>query len=261
MNELLSKIMPSQETTFNTTSFNNSSLLQDQKANQEKINELLEKSANAMICGPSCQRQKTIDSLKQKYIDAETNVKMGPAKVEETKKNYYTYSEGPTYYADMKERELKETVDKLAEMLKEAFNNEVSNAKTMNSYLNTAITNSERTIELLEYYKEENLKLEKELKNSSGDILTNDRKTYYETEATTRLKSWYSFFWYIYYLLVLVLLLAYFLATNDLSLPKKVIIFVAFLFYPYYISVIINSIWEKIMSIYNNLPKNVYNNL
>jgi hypothetical protein len=237
------------------------SLLQNQQLNQDKINDLLNKSAEALLCGPDCQKMKITDELKQKYLDAETNIQIAPIKLEQTKKNYYVYKEGRPFYDNMLEEELKQKAEKISELLGESFNEEVSSANTMNQYLNTALINSEYTSELFKKYTSDNQELKLQLRNSRGDILTNDRKTYYETEALTQLKLWYRFWWYIYYILILVFTIALFISPSQLTMIKKVVLFVLLIFYPYYIDYIVRWVQGLYMSIYNRLPKNVYNDL
>ena len=237
------------------------SLLQNQQLNQDKINDLLNKSAEALLCGPDCQKMKITDELKQKYLDAETNIQIAPIKLEQTKKNYYVYKEGRPFYDNMLEEELKQKAEKISELLGETFNEEVSSANTMNQYLNTALINSEYTSELFKKYTSDNQELKLQLRNSRGDILTNDRKTYYETEALTQLKLWYRFWWYIYYMLVIVFTIALFISPSQLTMIKKVVLFVLLIFYPYYIDYIVRWVQGLYMSIYNRLPKNVYNDL
>jgi hypothetical protein len=237
------------------------SLLQKQQINQAQINDLLNKSAEALLCGPDCQKMKITDELKQKYLDAETNIQTAPIKLEQTKKNYYVYKEGRPFYDNMLEDELKQKAEKISELLGESFNEEVSSANTMNQYLNTALINSEYTSELFKKYTSDNQELKLQLRNSRGDILTNDRKTYYETEALTQLKLWYRFWWYIYYILILVFTIALFVSPSQLTMVKKAVIFVLLIFYPYYVDYIVRWVQGLYMSIYNRLPKNVYNDL
>ena len=238
-----------------------SSLLQKQQINQDQINDLLNKSAEALLCGPDCQKTKLTDELKQKYLDAETNVQIAPTKLEQTKKNYYVYKEGRPFYDNMLEDELKQKAEKISELLGESFNEEVSSALTMNQYLNTALINSQYTSELFKKYSSENQELKLQLRNSRGDILTNDRKTYYETDALNQLQLWYRFWWYIYYILILVFTIALVVSPSQLTMIKKVVIFVLLLFYPYYIDYIVRWVQGIYKNIYNSLPKNVYNDL
>lgn len=236
-------------------------LLSNQQISQDKINALLEQSAQALICGPDCQKQKISEELKQKYLNAQTNLQTAPINLETTKKNYYIFSEGRPFYENMLEEELKQKADKIAELISESFNDEVSDALTMNQYYDTAIINSKYTKELLKDYSDKNQDIKLKLRNSHGDILTNDRKTFYETDALQSLQLWYKFWWYIYYLLVIVFIIAIIVSPSQLSFIKKSIILILLFFYPYYINYISNIVYSFYMSIYNIIPKNVYNNL
>jgi hypothetical protein len=239
----------------------NQSLLKQQQINQQRINELLNKSAEALVCGPTCQKMKITEELKQKYLDAQTNLQTAPIKLEETKKNYYIYSEGRTYYDNMNEKDLIEKSNQISKLLEENFNKEVSSANTMNLYLNTALTNSENTKQLLKEYLDKNQELKQILRDRHGDILTNDRKTYYETSALERLTLWYKFLWYIYYIFVIIFILAIFLSPSNLQWYIKLLIIILLVFYPYYINSIVTWLYNIWKSIVESIPKNVYNNL
>lgn len=236
-------------------------LLQRQLNAQDKINSLLETSAQSIMCGPDCQKDKTSNELKQQYLDAQTNKITAPIKLEESRKNYYVYTKGENYYNNMLEEELKNKAEKLSELISDSFNEEVANAKTMNQYYNTSLINSSYTKELLQEYSEKNSDLKLKLRDNQGDILTNDRKTYYESTALDRLKLWYTFWWYIYYIFVIIFLLAIFLSPSNLSIIVKLIILILLVFYPYYIDYLSNMIFTNLKNVYNSLPKSVYNNL
>ncbi len=236
-------------------------LLLNQRNAQEQINNLLEQSAQAMLCGPDCQKQKVSDELKQKYLNAQTALKTAPINLETTKKNYYVYTEGETTYNSMLETDLKQKAETISKLISDSFNDELSSTITMNKYYNTAVINSNYTKDLLNDYNEKNKELKLQLRDRRGDILTNDRKTYYENDALDSLKQWHRFWWYIYYLLVLVFLISIFLVNSQMTIGKKVIMSVLLIFYPYYIEFIVNKVYDFFSNIYKNLPKNVYNNL
>lgn len=259
----MDKLFSNIQQTFNEikNGSNKESLLGKQRITEQKINELLEKSSQSILCGPTCQKIKVTEELKQKYLDAETNIQTAPIKLEQSKKNYYIYSEGRPYYENMMEEELNEKAKKISELLVENFNDEVTNANTINTYLNIALINSENTKELLKQYLDENKLLKLKLRESHGDILTNDRKTYYEIDALNNLTLWYRLFWYIYYVLVIVLVSALILAPTELTIFKKILVVIIFIFYPYYINYINNFIYVLWTSILSRLPKNVYNDL
>jgi lipopolysaccharide export LptBFGC system permease protein LptF len=240
---------------------NQKKLLKKQQISQDKINKLLELSSQEFICGPDCQQQKISTELKQKYLDAQTNLQTAPINLENTKKNYYVYSEGLPFYDNMREEELQQKADTISTLVSENFNSEVSDANVMNLYLNTALINSKYTAELLEDYLEKNQKLKLQLKERYGDILTNDRKTYYETDALNTLTFWYKLFWYIYYVLVIILILAFIFSSTDFSRMTKIIISLFIIFYTYYIDYIVRWVYGLWKLLVSRLPKNVYNNL
>jgi hypothetical protein len=244
-----------------TDNQNKQDLLLNQRNAQEQINTLLEQSAQALLCGPDCQKQKVSDELNQKYLNAQTALKTAPINLETTKKNYYVYTEGEPAYNNMLETELKQKAETMAKLLSDSFNDELTSAVTMNKYYNTALINSNYTKDLLNEYDEKNKDLKLKLRDRRGDILTNDRKTYYENDALASLKLWHRFWWYFYYMLVLVFLLSIILVKSQMTNGKKVLLSVLLIFYPYYIEFIVNWIYEFFSNIYNNLPKNVYNNL
>ena len=113
----------------------------------------------------------------------------------------------------------------------------------------------------LEDYLEKNKKLKLQLKERYGDILTNDRKTYYETDALNTLTFWYKLFWYIYYVLVIILILAFIFSSTYFSRMTKIIISVFIIFYTYYIDYIVRWVYGLWKLLVSRLPKNVYNNL
>lgn len=240
---------------------NQNDLLKKQQTSLDKLNELLEQSTKDLLCGPSCQQLKVAEELKQKYLDAQTNVKKAPKELVTTKKNYYVFTQGDAYYDNMLEEELNKKAKKITQSLSDNFTDELTGAITMNQYLNTALINSSYTQDLLNHYIEHNKELKLKLRNNHGDILTNDRKTYYETQALERLESWYKLWWYIYYILFISFLLWCVLTPSGFSWITKVIMGILILFYPYYIDYILRRIYSFFMGFYKNIPKNVYNDL
>jgi hypothetical protein len=248
----------SNETLINT---NTDNLLKQQQASNQKLNALLTQSLTEISCGPDCQKIKTTNELKQKYLDAQTNIKIAPVQLETTKKNYYIFTQGEPYYDNILEQELKQKAEALGQILANNFNEEISNAKLMNSYYNTELTNSAYTKELYSVYLEKNQQTQKEIKGHHSDVLTNDRKTYYETEALEDLTLWHTIFWYIYYFFVMPLFTFTLITTSYYHFLLKISIEIIVLTYPYYIDYILRKIYWFFYSIWMQLPKNVYNNL
>jgi hypothetical protein len=238
-----------------------SKLLKNQQISQDKINQLLEQATSSLLCGPTCQKTKKTEELRQKYIDAETNLQTAPVQLEQSRKNYYVFSQGSSYYDNMLEKELNEKAEQITTMLTDNFRDELTSATTMNQYLNSALISSSYSENLLDDLLKKNEELRLKLRNNQGDILTNNRKTYYQEEAIERLKLWHKFWWYIYYALVIVFSLCWFLVPTDISKFKRFLISLLLVFYPFYIDFILRTIYGFFYRIYRNLPKNVYNDL
>lgn len=233
----------------------------EQQQNIDKLNQLLEQANNSLSCGPDCMKIRTEQELRQKYIDAQMNIETAPIELEDSKRNYYVFTEGDNYYNNMLETELKNKATELTKVIKTTFNEQVNNAKMINDYYNSQLVNSENTIELYNKYENETRNMEQNIKNQYGDILTNNRKTYYSSEALERVKLWYKFMWYIYYILVIVLILGFFLAQSETSKLTKLIIIIIMLVYPYIIDPIVKLFYNQFKKINKQLPKSVYNNI
>ena len=235
-------------------------LLKKQQKTTEKLTALLEQSTAALSCGPTCQKLKTSDDLKQKYLKAQTNLQTAPIQLENSKKNYYVFTEGEPYYNDMLEAELQKKAEIITKLLAENFIDEIKNAKTMNSYYSTELENSSNTKELYNIYLVKNREIQKSIKGHHGDVLTNDRKTYYETDALEKLLAWYDLFWYMYYAIVIIFVIS--IGFNEsIGIPKKIIFIFFAVIYPYIIDYILKKIYSFFHSIWKQLPKNVYNDL
>ena len=94
------------------------------------------------------------------------------------------------------------------------------------------LTNAE---ELYNSYFDKNHDINKNAKTIHGEILINDRLSYYENESQATLEMWYSIFWYIYYLLIIVLILGVIFDKNKRSFLLKISLVTFAFFYPFLI--------------------------
>ncbi len=239
-------------------------LLENQQINQETINNLIENASEITpncACGPSCQKNKVSQELHQKYLDAQTNIQLAPINLETAEKNYYVFSNGITAYDNKNEKELQIKATQISETIEQNFNDSITNTNIMNTLLNTALNSSQHTVKLFEDFLEKNQILKVKVKEMQGDILTNSRKTYYQTEALERLELWYKFFLIVFYIVVIMLCLSFVFAPHNLSKIKCIVVSILIIFYPLYINYIVELICGLWKSFKKNIPKNVYNDL
>ena len=174
------------------------------------------------------------------------------------KKNYYIFTEGQSKYNDMLEEELKQKANKIGDLIKVKFVEEMEQAKILNIYLNSDIINSKNTIELYKTYFVKNETTENLIKHSHGDILTNDRKSYYENQENDSLKGWYTILLTSYYIIALVYFGRCILSNHLLPNKIKIGIVIFLIIIPYIIDPVTRFILSLVKKFTQLLPKNVY---
>ena len=244
--------------TANTNTANTNKLLSNQMVTKTQLNDILNQTIAAIQISPEAQRQETLSNLEQKYLTSQTNLQIAPLDLEKNKKNYYVFKSGEAYYYDMREADLKKMAEQIKQQIVNKFSEETSNAKTMNSYYNTALINSKNTNELYEEYLKKNLELEKTIKNSHGDVLTNDRKTYYESEAIDSAKLWHKLLMGCYYILVVTFVISIFVSNSEMSRIKQVVILIALVLYPFIIDAIVKWLLSGYTTLKEDASRNVY---
>ena len=218
-------------------------------------------NSDGTICDTDCMNQATLTELKQNYETAQTTLANAPSQLETAKKNYYTFVDGTSGYNKTQQSELTVKAETIATTLQNNFNKSYNDIVTLLQTYQGTYINFDNIIELLKTYLQENNELKKEIKMISTDIVTNDRKTYYEDQSIHGLKRYYEWMKYIYIFLLIVYLFCIFLIPPQMSRKTEIIIFLLLVVYPF----IINPIWKFVLNTYNKilslLPKNVYKTL
>jgi general stress protein CsbA len=141
------------------------------------------------------------------------------------------------------------------------FNNEFTNIQTMNTFYNTEIINSKNTNELYNIYLTKNKNLDGNIKDFHSDVLTNDRKTYYEFGALEILVNWNHFFLYMYFTLFFTFILGIVFSENTIPKYQSILLALTLGLYPFIISPIVQKMVSGFTYARNLYPKNVYNSL
>ena len=108
-------------------------------------------------------------------------------------------------------------------------------------------------------YKEENIKLLKKIKEETNDILTNDRKTYYQDQGIDNLKFYYHYFFLLIYIIAILAYIIYnFMYPSHISILLRVLFLALMVLLPFISTWILGKIISIIYDIYNWLPKNAH---
>ena len=230
--------------------------------NLDKFNSMIDEASDAITCDSNCQKQRTIDDLKQKYLNAQTNLATAPNQLTTAKKNYVIYSQGQTSYDDQVYKQLTKKAKELASFYAENFNKETQDALTDIQTYSGLLANLRNVFDLYIKYKKENSELQKKIKKESNDILTNERKTYYQDEGIDNLKFYYYYFLIVIYVICVVAFGIFnFFYPSHISWIIRLVMFIILLILPFISTWILGKIVVIIYNIYGVLPTNVHTSL
>jgi hypothetical protein len=229
-----------------------------QNPNLDSFNDLINKATEAVMCGPDCQKEKTSSQLKQIYLNSKTNLKTAPSQVQVAAKNYYMFVDGEAGYNEYLEQDLSNKADQIITEFKNNFDGDVSKITTAIDSYNGLALNFTNVFDLYTKYKLENDELRKELKDTASDVLTNDRKTFYEDQGIENLNYYYSFIRVIYIIVAIGFSISLFFVANKFSFITKIVIVALVSLYPFISTRLLSWIIQLYYAVVNALPKNVY---
>jgi hypothetical protein len=236
---------------------NSSSIEKQASAATAQVNALIAQSNEQLMCGPACQKEKNISNLQENYVKAQTNLKTAPQQLEQAKQNYYKALEGQAAYNKMVLDKVTEDAKKVTSSLKTKFDTSSIEVGNLIGVYNTLKSNFDNVNDLSQEYAQENAKMAKTLKKIRGDIITNDRKTYYEQQSIDGLSWWYNWFRIIYIVLVIGFIILLLFKSHWWF--YKILIILVVLFYPVYIAPLVVYILKCIQNLGTLiLPKDVY---
>lgn len=226
-----------------------------------KFNDFLNNANNVLSCDSTCQEQKKKNQLKKKYLEAKTNLITAPNQVETTYKNYLTYTKGDTAYNEYQEKQLQEKAEMVITTFKSNFNDGIQNAKSSYDTYNGLLLNFAHIVELYTKLVKENKILTLEVKNKTSDVLTNDRKTYYEDQTIDNLAFYHNIIMILYIICLIVFAVSIFVFPSTSSKGTLLGILVFFIIYPF-ICVRIFKFFYYIKDIIMGVfPKDVYTDI
>ena len=162
--------------------------------NLDKFNSMIDQATQAISCDSDCQNQQTSEQLKQKYLNAKTNLATAPNNVYVSRKNYIVYDEGQPAYDELINTELSQQAQSLSSYYQTSFNSECQNINFNIETYSGLLINLKNVFDLYFKYKMDNTEMLKQLKDETNDILTNDRKTYYQDQGIDNLNLYYHYF-------------------------------------------------------------------
>lgn len=231
------------------------------KIDVNKFNEFLDNANNALSCDSKCQEQKNKNELKKKYLEAKTNLLSAPNQVETTYKNYLTYTQGDTAYNEYRENELQKKAETVVITFKTNFSDGIKKSKESYDTYSGLLLNFANIVELYKKLVKENVELTLAVKNKTSDVLTNDRKTYYEDQNIDNLNFYHTIILIIYIIFLIGFAVSIFLFPSSSSRASLLGILVFFIIYPFICVRIFKFVYHIKDIIMGIFPKDVYSDI
>lgn len=227
--------------------------------NMNKFNNLISQASDAIMCNSECRKERETRKLEQDYLNAQTNLASASNQVEVAQKNYVTFTDGESAYNDLLDNQLQEKAKAISDKFTTNFEGDVSKLKMKNDTYDGLLMNYKNVAELYLKYKKENIELIRDLKDETNDVLTNERKTFYEDQKIEGLKGFYFYILLTIYIICLVFFIGFSLMyPSQSSFMVKLVSIIGFMVLPFVSSWILGKIIYLIYSGYELLPKNVY---
>jgi hypothetical protein len=215
----------------------------------------------SLTCDETCQNDKTAYSLYQKYLDAKTNVSSAPTQLNTATQDYITYMKGSSGYQDYQEQQLETNANAAADTYLKKNNDEVNKIKSEIATYDNLFINYANVVDLNEKYIKDIHFIRNKLKTKSSDILTNDRKTYYEDQENDNLKYYYYILSIFYLILLVIYIILFFTHSSSVGWAIRLLIFIVLVIYYFIGTFLLGKIMAWINKIIKVFPKNVYTDL
>ena len=202
-----------------------------------------------------------ISELKAAYDKAKYDLSIAPSNVKTTKKAYIVAKDGELEYEQITKQEAYQIAEKELLKLIEEYFNLLEMVYTQAEALEIAEEGIGYMDDILLQTISNNAVSEEYIEKSLNDILTNDRKSYYEQDKYDNLKSWNRIWFWSYLFLWVIFSLSLFLTTNEysqLSIISKVGLILSFIIYLFIAKYIVLMIISFIVFCVTLFPKNVY---
>jgi hypothetical protein len=227
--------------------------------NLDNFNALVSQASDTLTCNSECQQQRQANNLKQAYEDSQANLASAASQEEVAEKNYVLFTQGQTAYDNLLNNKLQSKSSDLTREFTQTFNNEVIQTRSQIDSYSGILINFRNIVDLYIQYKEDNKELFNELKHKTNDVLTNERKTYYEDQNINNLKLVYFYILLVVYIICAIcFMIFYFIYPSNVSWKIMLSLVIGFILLPFISSWILSGIIYLLYKVYGILPKNVY---
>jgi hypothetical protein len=240
---------------YNSQGYEGVQLSDEHEAIIKKAGAFVDEARNSKLltCDEECRKNEKENLLYFDYLQAKQTAENAPNMLEESEKNFYTFSKGGLWYQNMIEQKKEEEATTLVNRLYETYNNKSKEfGLLLNKYKDQKLYGS-HIDELADSYTSRLDKVRKNIRNKKNKTNVANRKTYYEQQNKVSVINMNIILSYIYKLLVGFYIIFLLILKKQYKNTTLLGIAAALILYPYMMPYII----EAIVYIYNGISKYV----
>jgi len=225
-----------------------------------RFNTFIDNANSLLACDEACQLNKQEIKLKEAVSNAEINLATAPTQLETSNRDYIIYTQGEATY----NLYVTNTLTAEAQTRSQGFSTDFNTAADDTINLINSYSALENNIDhVSEYYNslvEENKVLKLQLKNKFSDVVTNDRKTFYEDQKIQSLYYYYKIILFIYFIACVSFAIFIVIYPSENGRRAKIVALIIFIIYPFVCTrffLFLGTVYDNVASL---MPKNVYKN-
>lgn len=225
----------------------------------DNLNQFIDNANKTLSCDTNCQKANKNNNLKNIYLDSITNSASSSAQEQIAYKNYIIATQGQSAYDNEIDKQLNQKANMISDIVIKIFNENLYNTELSLGTYKGLLINFNNLVDYYVLNVNKNARFENNSKIKTSDVLTNERKTFYEDQSIERIKYINKLLFYFYFLLIILLIIFAFIFPLKLSYLKIFVIVILLVIYPF----IALKLFSFLIYIYNFivlniLPKNVY---
>ena len=222
------------------------------------LNEFIQNANTNLECGTECQTERQTAKLQEEMYKAQQNMQTAPEEYEKATQAYLTFTKGESEYNTYHEEQLQKQAKVQATQLREKLSQKLAKLNQSTELNTSLVMSANNQAELLGNYQDDHVQAQNNVNYSSADIVTNERKSYYEDQIISSQNFYTTMMTYMYMGLLVVYVLAAIFHSNGVSWTTHIMILVFFALYYTLGKYLLQSVVYLFQYVRGLFPTNVY---
>jgi hypothetical protein len=169
------------------------------------INTWMQQMTTSPLCDANCQYQRELAAKQQAYDTARSVRESAPEQEHMAYKDYMVFAKGEATFDEMQQKTLQADAAKSVRGYQTTFTEYESMIRSQIASYELLIQNVQHMRDWFREYQENNEELHETIHALQSDMVTNDRKTFYEQQEIQSIYDWYyNTLWWMFYALCVV---------------------------------------------------------